>query len=205
MFEQLIRDAGQPTSSHDFGRNIIPAVIDTRRVFAFPFRDENRKKDAYWRDVGTIDAFWEANMDLRAVKPALNLYNKQWPLRTSSYPDPPAKFTFDEQNRRGEAIDSVVSGGCILSGGHVKNSILGRGVRVHAGAHVEDSVIMDNCDIGRRSKICRAILDKNVRLPEDTVIGYDLATDRKLYHVTETGIVVVEGARTPVDISTVFV
>ena len=121
---------------------------------------------AYWRDVGTIEAYYEANMDLRAVKPALNLYNRQWPLRTNSYPDPPAKFTFDDENRRGEAIDSIVSGGCILSGGVVRNSILGRGVKVHAGALVEDCVILDNCDIGRRAKVRRAILDKNVRVPE---------------------------------------
>jgi glucose-1-phosphate adenylyltransferase len=126
-------------------------------------------------------------------------------LRTNSYPDPPAKFTFDDQNRRGEAIDSIVSGGCILSGGRVKNSVLGRGVRVHAGASIEDSVILDNCDIGRRSRICRAILDKNVRIPPDSAIGFDLEQDRKLYHVTETGIVVVEGDRTPVDISSIFV
>src|SRR5471030_1715872 len=159
----------------------------------------------YWRDVGTTDAYWEANMDLRAVKPLLNLYNRQWPLRTSSFPDPPAKFTFDDQNRRGEAVDSIVSGGCIMSGGRVKNSILGRSVRVHAGATVEDSVILDNCDIGRRSKVRRAILDKNVRVPEDAMIGYDAVQDAKLYHVTESGIVVVEGNRSPVDISTVFV
>jgi glucose-1-phosphate adenylyltransferase len=155
--------------------------------------------------VGTIDAYWEASMDLRAVKPALNLYNRQWPLRTSSFADPPAKFTFDEGNRRGEAIDSIVSGGCILSGGRVKNSILGRGVKVHAGASVEDSVILDNCDIGRRSKVRRAILDKNVRVPEDATIGWDAAQDARLYHVTESGLVVVEGNRSPVDIGTVFV
>ena len=107
---------------------------------------------AYWRDVGTIDAYYEANMDLRAVSPALNLYNREWPLRTASYPDPPAKFTFDDEDRRGQAIDSIVSGGCILSGGMVRNSVLGRGVRVHAGALVEDCVILDNCDIGRRGE-----------------------------------------------------
>ncbi len=151
----------------------------------------------YWRDVGTIEAYWEANMDMRSVNPALNLYNRQWPLRTNSYPDPPAKFTFDDENRRGEAIDSIVSGGCILSGGRVRNSVLGRGVKVHAGASIEDSVILDNCDIGRRAKIRRAILDKNVRVPPDSTIGYDLEADQRLYHVTETGIVVVEGNRSP--------
>ena len=137
--------------------------------------------------------------------PALNLYNREWPLRSASYPDPPAKFTFDDENRRGQAIDSIVSGGCILSGGMVRNSVLGRGVRVHAGALVEDCVILDNCDIGRRAKLRRAILDKNVRIPEDAVIGYDLERDRLHHHVTESGIVVVGGPRTPVDVTDVVV
>jgi glucose-1-phosphate adenylyltransferase len=210
LLKALHEDASDAHSTHDFGRDILPKLVaEQQAVYAYDFQSNKipgePPGEAYWRDVGTIDAFWEANMDLRAVKPALNLYNKQWPLRTNSYADPPAKFTFDEQNRRGEAIDSIVSGGCILSGGQVKNSILGRGVRVHAGAYIEDSVIMDNCDIGRRSKIRRAVLDKNVRVPEDTMIGYDPLMDSKLYHVTESGIVVVEGERTPVDISTVFV
>src|SRR6185295_20147541 len=133
------------------------------------------------------------NMDLRSVSPSLNLYNREWPLRTASYADPPAKFTFDDDHRRGHAIDSIVSGGCILSGGTVRNSVLGRGVRVHSRALVEDSVILDNCDIGRDVKIRRAILDKNVRMPEGASIGYDLAQDQKLHPVTESGIVVVEG------------
>jgi glucose-1-phosphate adenylyltransferase len=135
------------------------------------------------------------------VNPALNLYNREWPLRSTSYSDPPAKFAFDDENRRGQAIDSIVSGGCILSGGTVKNSVLGRGVRVHSGALVEDCVILDNCDIGRRSKLKRVILDKNVRIPEDAVIGYDLDRDRLHHHVTESGIVVVGGARSPVEIT----
>jgi glucose-1-phosphate adenylyltransferase len=122
-------------------------------------------------------------------------------LRSTSYSDPPAKFAFDDENRRGQAIDSIVSGGCILSGGTVKNSVLGRGVRVHSGALVEDCVILDNCDIGRRSKLKRVILDKNVRIPEDAVIGYDLDRDRLHHHVTESGIVVVGGARSPVEIT----
>jgi glucose-1-phosphate adenylyltransferase len=151
--------------------------------------------------VGTIDAYYDANMDLRAVKPALNLFNRAWPLRSSSYPDPPAKFTFDEENRRGQAIDSIVSGGCILSGGVVRNSILGRNVRVHTGALVEDSIIMDSCDIGRRAKVRRAILDKNVHIPPDTTIGYDREADAARYFVTESGIVVIPGERSPVEIS----
>jgi glucose-1-phosphate adenylyltransferase len=141
-------------------------------------------------------------MDLRYVSPALNLYNREWPLRSASFSDPPAKFTFDDANRRGQAIDSVVSGGCILSGGVVRNSILGRHVRVHAGALVEDCVIMDNCDIGRRAKVRGAILDKNVKVPEDALIGYDLEADRaRGYHITESGLVVISGMRSHVEIS----
>ena len=140
-------------------------------------------------------------MDLRSISPALNLFNREWPVRTTGYPDPPAKFTFDEENRRGQAIDSIVSGGCILSGGMVRNSVLGRGVKVHSGAVVDECVILDNCDIGRRASLRRTILDKNVRIPEDAVIGYDLEADRRRHHVTESGIVVVEGARTLVGIS----
>jgi glucose-1-phosphate adenylyltransferase len=127
-------------------------------------------------------------------------------VRSTSYSDPPAKFTFDEANRRGQAIDSIVSGGCILSGGIVRNSILFRGVRVHAAAMVEDSIILDNCDIGRRAKVRRAILDKNVRIPEDAYIGYDLEADRaRGFHVTETGLVVIEGQRSSVDITGIVV
>ncbi len=211
LLKALKEDAEDPGSSHDFGRDILPKLVaDQHAIYAYDYQTnqipgEPPEARPYWRDVGTIEAYWEANMDLRAVKPALNLYNRQWPLRTNSYPDPPAKFTFDDENRRGEAIDSIVSGGCILSGGRVRNSILGRGVKVHAGALVEDSVILDNCDIGRRAKVRRAILDKNVRVPPDSTIGYDPEQDRKHYHVTSTGIVVVEGDRTQVDISSVFV
>jgi glucose-1-phosphate adenylyltransferase len=211
LLKALREDAADEESSHDFGRDILPKLVAQEQpIYAYDFQTnkipgEPPDKEAYWRDVGTIDAYWEASMDLRAILPALNLYNRQWPLRTSSYPDPPAKFTFDEQNRRGESVNSIVSGGCILSGGRVKGSVLGRGVRVHAGAYVEDSVIMDNCDIGRRARIRRAILDKNVRVPEDASIGYDPVQDAQLYHLTESGLVVVEGNRTPVDIATVFV
>ena len=184
-------------SGHDFGRDILPKLAGKAEIYAYDFQTnripgEPAEAEPYWRDVGTIDAYYEANMDLRSVTPALNLYNREWPLRTASYPDPPAKFTFDDENRRGQAIDCIVSGGCILSGGMVRNSVLWRGVRVHAGALVEDCVILDNCDIGRRAKLRRAILDKNVRVPEDAVIGYDLEHDRQHHHVTESGIVVVE-------------
>jgi len=211
LLQALYEDAASQPSSHDFGKDILPLMVARKQaIYAYDYQTnkipgEPPDQSAYWRDVGTIEAYWEANMDLRAVAPALNLYNRQWPLRTSSYADPPAKFTFDDENRRGEAIDSIVSGGCILSGGKVRNSILGPGVRVHAGALVEDSVILSNCDIGRRAKIRRAILDKNVRVPADATIGYDPIEDARLYHVTETGIVVVEGQRSAVNISTLTV
>ncbi len=204
--EELLKDADNVSSSHDFGRDILPSLVGKVPIYAYDFETNRIPGDpagqaAYWRDVGTIDAYYEASMDLRAVLPSLNLYNRQWPLRTAGYSDAPAKFTFDDEGRRGWAIDSIVSGGAILSGGSVRNSIIGRGVKVHAGAEVEDSIIFDNCDIGRRAKVRRAILDKNVRVPEDATIGYDLERDRSLYQVTETGIVVVEGYRSQTEVS----
>ncbi len=210
LLRLLHDDAAEDNSSHDFGRDILPRLAGKAEIFAYDFQSnriagEPNDGAPYWRDVGTIDAYYEANMDLKSVSPELNLYNREWPVRTTSYPDPPAKFTFDEENRRGQAIDSIVSGGCILSGGMVRNSVLGRNVRVHSGAVVEDSVILDNCDIGRRAKVRRAILDKNVRVPEEAVIGLDLERDRMHHHVTESGIVVVGGNRTAVDISSLGV
>jgi glucose-1-phosphate adenylyltransferase len=210
LLRLLHEDAADPESNHDFGRDILPRLAGKAEIFAYDFQTNRISGEPpdgppYWRDVGTIDAYYEANMDLRSVAPALNLYNREWPVRTTSYPDPPAKFTFDEENRRGQAIDSIVSGGCILSGGTVRNSVLGRGVRVHSGALVEDCVILDNCDIGRRSKVRRAVLDKNVRVPDDAVIGYELERDRVHHHVTESGIIVIGGNRTPVDVTALVV
>ncbi|MFB3828849.1 MAG: glucose-1-phosphate adenylyltransferase [Bryobacteraceae bacterium] len=211
LLRRLYADAADEHSSHDFGRDILPRLArEKAELYAYDFQTnqipgEPANVKPYWRDVGTIDAYYEANMDLRAVSPLLNLYNREWPLRTAGYPDPPAKFTFDEENRRGQAIDSVVSGGCILSGGIVRNSVLGRNVKVHAAALVEDCIILDNCDIGRKAKLRRAILDKNVEIKADTMIGYDLEQDRKLYHVTESGIVVVEGGRTPVELNALVI
>jgi glucose-1-phosphate adenylyltransferase len=207
LLRELERDAADEESTHDFGRDILPSMVGRCALYAYNFETnripgEPPGKPNYWRDVGTIEAYYEANMDLRAVDPALNLYNRQWPLRTASYATPPAKFVFDEEGRRGQAIDSIVSGGSILAGGTVRNSVIGRGVRIHSGALVEDSIIFDNCDIGRRARIRRAILDKNVHVPPDTRIGYDLEEDRKRYHVTDSGIVVVEGARSPVELAT---
>jgi len=212
LLRELDADAQNPGSTHDFGRDILPSLVGRAAMFAYDFQTNHIPGDpptqeAYWRDVGTLDAYYDASMDLRAVSPALNLYNRQWPLRTAGYQDPPAKFIFDEQGRRGQAIDSIVSGGTILSGGMVRCSILGRGVRVHSGAVVEDSVIFDNCDIGRRARVRRAILDKNVRVAEDDEIGFDLDRDRERRGctVTESGIVVLEGTRSNVEVATVIV
>jgi len=211
LVELLQADANEPGSHHDFGKDILPKLAGNAPIYAYNFQTNRIPGEAedsipYWRDVGTLDAYYEANMDLRSVKPELNLYNRQWPLRSTSYPDPPAKFTFDEAHRRGEAIDSIVSGGCILSGGVVRNSILGRGVRVHASALVEGCVIMDNCDIGRHAKVRRAILDKNVRVPEGTLIGHDHDADRaRGWHVTDSGIVVIGGERSTVPVATLVV
>ena len=209
LLDLLHADAKTPGSHHDFGMDILPKLAGSAPMFAYNF-EANRipgevDSSPYWRDVGTIDAFYEANMDLNHVKPALNLYNRDWPVRSTSYPDPPAKFVFDEEGRRGEALDSIVSGGCILSGGMVRESVLGRGVRVHTGACVEGCVIMDNCDIGRRAKVRRAILDKNVRIPADTEVGYDLDADRaRSWHVTDSKIVVIGREHSPVPMATMF-
>ena len=207
LLKELYADAENENSTHDFGRDILPGLVGKAELFAYDFRTNRIPGDPasvrpYWRDVGTIDAFYEANMDLRAVSPDLNLYNRQWPLRTAGYEDPPAKFIFDDEGRRGNAIDSVVCSGTILSGGSVKNSVIGRGCKIHTGAEVEDSIVFDNVDIGRHAKIKKAIIDKNVRVPAGTLIGYDLEKDSQLYHVTETGIVVVEGTRSHVEIAT---
>jgi glucose-1-phosphate adenylyltransferase len=210
LLEELYADAANPASRHDFGLNILPGMVGRRAIHAYDFQANRIPGDPpeqkpYWRDVGTIEAYYEANMDLRAVSPDLNLYNRQWPLRTAGYSDAPAKFIFDDHGRRGQAIDSIVSGGTILSGGMVRGCVLGRNVRVHSGAVVEDSVLFDNCDIGRGARVRRAILDKNAQVPPGAMIGFDPEEDRKRYHVSEGGIVVVEGHRTTVDLATVVV
>jgi glucose-1-phosphate adenylyltransferase len=210
LLHELYEDQKNEESSHDFGKDILPSLIGRADMFSYNFKTNVIPGDPvgspqYWRDVGTLDAYYEASMDLRSVSPELNLYNRQWPLRTAGYYDAPAKFVFDEEGRRGMAIDSIIAGSTIVSGGFVKCSVLGRGVRVHTGAYVESSVIFDNCDIGRHAKVKRAILDKNVRIPEETQIGYDLDEDRKKYHVTESGIVVIEGHQSTVDIASIQV
>jgi glucose-1-phosphate adenylyltransferase len=210
LLRELYADVENPESSHDFGKDILPSLIGREDMYAYDFQTNVIPGDPigspqYWRDVGTLDAYYEASMGLRAVSPELNLYNRQWPLRTASYYDAPAKFVFDEDGRRGMAIDSIVAGSSIVSGGIVKGSVLGRGVRVHTGAYVENSVIFDNCDVGRYAKVRRAILDKNVKIPPGTTVGYDLDQDRKQYYVSESGIVVIEGYQSTVDIATLQV
>jgi glucose-1-phosphate adenylyltransferase len=206
LLEELYADAENDDSSHDFGKDILPGIIQRADVYAYDFRENRIPGDPpevapYWRDVGTVDAFYEANLDLRAVTPALNLYNPQWPLGPTREMHPPAKFVFDLEGRRGHAIDSIVSSGCIVSGGMVKDSVLGRGVRVHSGAIVEGSVIFDNCDIGRNARVRNAILDKNAIVPEGEDIGFDLEKDRKRHFVSEGGVVVVEGDRSAVEVT----
>jgi glucose-1-phosphate adenylyltransferase len=198
LFEQLCVDATRPGSSHDFGRDIVPSVIETHKVYAFPFRDENRKRDAYWRDVGTLDAYYEANMDLIAVDPQLNLYDQRWPIRTYQPNLPPPKFVFAEEHpggRRGQALDSIVCQGSILSGGSVYRSVIGANVRVNSYAVVEDSILFDHVDIGRHAKIRRAIIDKGVHIPAGVEIGYDHDLDRaRGFVVSDNGVTVIAKA-----------
>jgi glucose-1-phosphate adenylyltransferase len=180
LLEQLKRDAADAGSRHDFGHDILPRVIHSHGVQAFPFRDENRKRDAYWRDVGTIDAYYEANMDLVEVDPQLNLYDEHWPIRTHHPAYPPPKFVFAAEGpdaRRGEATDSLVCPGAIVSGGRVRRSIIGPGVRVNSFARVEESIVFERVDIGRHAVIRRAIIDKGVRVPAGTSIGVDAGED----------------------------
>lgn len=187
----LLADSEDPRSHHDFGRDILPRIISKHRVFAYNFVDENSQNNLYWRDVGTIDAYYEANMDLVSVSPIFNLYDSEWPLRTWQHQYPPAKFVFGDPNRTGAAIDSIVAGGSIISGGRVTRSVIGNNVRVNSYCEVSDSIIYNHVNIGRHSRIRRAIIDRHVSLPEHTEIGYDAAADRRRFHMTDSGIVVV--------------
>lgn len=189
----LIEDAPKETA-HDFGKNIIPDMVGHYKIFAYNFRDENKKEARYWRDIGSIDAYYEANMDLIQVEPVFNLYDKDWPIRTYQEQFPPVKTVFaggEDGSRIGYCLDSLVSNGCIISGGKVTHSILSPNVRVNSYAEVCDSVIMERVNIGRHARIRRAIIDKDVYIEEGTVIGYDLDEDRKRFTVTDSGIVVV--------------
>lgn len=191
LFEQLIKDADTHDSSHDFGKDIIPDVIDKYRVMAYAFRDPRSGKQAYWRDVGTIDAFWAANLELIGVTPELNLYDDSWPIWTYQEQLPPAKFIFDDENRRGMAVDSMVSGGCIISGSVVRNSLLFSNVRVNSYCTVSYSVILPGVVIGRKCRITKAVIDRGCRIPEGTVIGEDPEKDAERFYVSEGGVVLV--------------
>lgn len=206
----LEADALDPKSDHDFGKNILPKMVETRELYAYDFHGNHIPGDPddqvpYWRDVGTLQAYYEASMDLRSIRPSLNLYNKDWPLRTAGYEDPPAKFILNEEGRRGMAIDSIIGGSSIVSGGYVKGSILGRGVRVKEGATVEDSIVFDNCVIREGAKVRRAILDKNVEIAAGETVGYDLVRDREKGYQIDGDIVIVEGQRSSMSVSTLSI
>jgi glucose-1-phosphate adenylyltransferase len=191
LFEQLIKDADTPGSSHDFGKDIIPQVIKKYRVFAYPFRDVQSGVQAYWRDVGEVDAYWAANMELIGINPELNLYDKDWPIWTYQAQTPPAKFVFDDDDRRGLAVDSMVSGGCVISGAEVRHSLLFSNVRVNSYSHVKDSVILPDVNIGRHCRIAKAVIDKGCKIPANMVIGEDHEEDRKRFYVSPGGVVLV--------------
>ena len=193
VLKRALIDDSERNSNHDFGKDIIPRLINTHNVYTYKFQDENKKQARYWRDVGTIDAYWEANIDLVEVDPQFNLYDKSWPLRNYLPMLPPAKFVFANPNDRfGCALDSIVSPGCIVSGGMVWRSILSPEVRVNSFSHVEECVLFKGVSIGRRSRIRRAIIEKNIQIPEGSVIGYDLEHDARYHRVTPNGVVVVE-------------
>jgi glucose-1-phosphate adenylyltransferase len=193
LIECLMADAEDEKSGHDFGRDIVPKLLaQGRRVYAYNFIDENQKEAKYWRDIGTLEAYYEANMDLTSVSPVFNLYDQHWPIRTYQRQYPPAKFVFAQEGRRmGIALDSIVSMGSIVSGGRVVNSILSADVRVNSYTEVDSSIIFSHVNIGRYSRIRRAIIDRHIHIPEHTEIGYNPEEDRKNYHVTESGIVVI--------------
>jgi len=197
LFEQLARDAEDPESSHDFGKDIIPDCVQRHFAFAQNFADScvmEPGKPAYWRDVGTLDAYWSANMDLVQVTPELNLYDDAWPIWTWQEQRPPAKFVFDDETRRGSAVDSTVSGGCIISGATIRHSMLYSGVQVHSYSLVENSVVLPNVHIERYCVVKKCILDRDCHLPEGTQIGVNPEEDRKRFHVTESGITLVTPA-----------
>jgi glucose-1-phosphate adenylyltransferase len=190
LYASLIADAENADSHHDFGKDIVPKSIKTCNAHAYPFNNKDGSP-AYWRDVGTIDSYWNANMELCQVEPELNLYARDWPIWTYQTQHPPAKFIFDDEDIRGQAIDSLVSGGCILSGARVKRSVIFFATEIERGSYVKDSVILPKVTIGKNCRITRAVIDKACRIEDGTVIGEDIEEDRKRFHVTESGIVLV--------------
>ncbi|OBS10913.1 glucose-1-phosphate adenylyltransferase [Acidihalobacter prosperus] len=191
LYEQLVRDADVSKSNHDFGQDIIPHIVGRYRVMAFPYRDTQTDTQAYWRDVGTVDAYWAANLELIGVTPELNLYDQDWPIWTYQEQLPPAKFVFDDDDRRGMAVDSMVSGGCIISGALVRHSLLFSNVEVDAHALIEDSVILPDVHVGKNCRIKRAVVDKGCHVPEGMVIGENLEEDARRFHVSPGGVVLV--------------
>ncbi len=192
LVRALEDDALRTDSQHDFGRNIIPALIHTAPVYSYRFYDENKKASKYWRDIGTLDAYFEASMDLCHVNPEFNLYDPEWPLRTYQPQAPPAKFVFAEQGRRcGQALDSIISNGCIISGSRVTGSVLCPNVRVHSFCEIDQAILMQGVRVGRHARIRRAIVDRDVLIPRGALIGYDAEEDRRRHTVTEGGVVVV--------------
>ena len=191
LIDELLNDAESTYSKHDFGGDIIPDVIQRLRVQAFPFREGPDGNPAYWRDVGTIDAFWEANLELIGISPELNLYDREWPIWTYQDQVPPAKFVFDDDDRRGMSVDSMIAGGCIVSGSSVRHSLLFSNVHVHSFCEVEDAVIFPEVEIGRRSIIRKAVIDKGCIIPPDTRIGVDREEDASRFHVSPGGVVLV--------------
>jgi glucose-1-phosphate adenylyltransferase len=187
----LEEDARQPTS-HDFGKDIIPALVSQVPVYGYRFMDENKKASKYWRDIGTLDAYYEANMDLCRVNPEFNLYDPEWPLRTHQVQAPPAKFVFADEGRRcGRALDSVISAGCIISGSTIRGSVLCPNVRVHSFCDVEESILMPGVRVGRHARIRRAIVDRDVFIPRGAQIGYNAEEDRRRHTISDGGVVVV--------------
>lgn len=191
LYEQLIKDADTRGSTHDFGHDIIPSLIKNYKVVAFPYKDVQGNDPGYWRDVGTIDAFWSANLELIGVTPELNLYDDDWPIWTHQAQQPPAKFVFDDDDRRGMAVDSMVSGGCIISGSTVRHSVLFSNVEVHSYSLIEDSVVLPDVTISRHCRLKNVVIDKGCVIPEGTVIGEDLEQDAKRYFVSPKGVVLV--------------
>ena len=192
LFDTLKKDGENPESEHDFGKNIIPSIVEKHKVYAYPFRDPETNELAYWRDVGSLDAFWEANMELISPKPELNLYDPNWPMWTYQMQLPSAKFVFNDDDRRGMAVDSIVSGGCIISGSHLEKTLLFSNVRVHSYSTIEETVILPEVVINRHCKIKRAIIDRGCEIPKGTIIGYNAEQDKANgFRITAKGIVLI--------------